>query len=162
MTGKLSTKRLREILSYDAFTGVFTWRISRGRVRAGAVAGRQHNAGYHEIRIDGTLYGAHILAFAYITGRWPKRIDHRDGVKSNNRFDNLRRASNSQNGANRSATRRNKIGFKCVTRRPSGRYAARIGVNRKTLYLGTYYTPEAAHEAYTIAAQKHYGEYARS
>lgn len=131
MTGKLSTKRLREILSYDAFTGVFTWRISRGRVRAGAVAGRQHNAGYHEIRIDGTLYGAHILAFAYITGRWPKRIDHRDGVKSNNRFDNLRRA-------------------------------ARIGVNRKTLYLGTYDTPEAAHEAYTIAAQKHYGEYARS
>ena len=90
----LTAERVRYLLSYDADTGVFVWRVGRGGTRAWSVAGTLHPNGYVYIKIDGRLYLAHRLAWLYTHGAWPAdQLDHRDGNKSNNCISNLREAT---------------------------------------------------------------------
>ena len=77
----LTAKRLREVLSYDPDTGVWTWLISTGRrVRAGDQAGtKRKRHGRWRISIDGCYYASARLAFLYMTGKWPPHlVDHVD------------------------------------------------------------------------------------
>ena len=62
--------RVRELLDYDAKTETVTWRVSRGRSKAGSVAGSRAGDGYVQIRIDGRLYTAKQLARAHVSGIW--------------------------------------------------------------------------------------------
>ena len=97
-------------------------------------------------------------------GEWGRpTIDHRDGDGTNNRWNNLRRASQSQNNANRRRPRSNTSGFKGVSRcRRTGKWIAVIGKRGRMIYLGKFSTPQAAHAAYVAAARKLYGEFART
>jgi len=127
----LSAERRRELLHYDMETGVITWRVrSNSRVTAGDVAGYIRSNGYIAIQIDGRLYFAHRLAWFFVMGEWPKnQIDHIDGKKTNNRFANLREATNAENGQNqRKAQSDNKSsGLLGVSwHNPSGNWRARI------------------------------------
>ena len=98
-----------------------------------------------------------------MTGEWCSAvIDHRDGDPSNNRWDNLRRATVSQNNANRRLHRNNKCGFKGVVQNPWGRFIASIYKNGRRIHLGMFATPEAAHAAYVAAARELFGEFARA
>jgi hypothetical protein len=99
-----------------------------------------------------------------MTGRWAKpTIDHRDGDCTNNRWNNLRRATRSQNNANRSRPRHNTSGYKGASRcRRSGKWLAHIGINGKIIFLGRFETPQEAHAAYLKAARKLFGEFARA
>ena len=147
---KLTQLRLREVLSYDRATGVFTWKVtSSNRAQAGSVAGSKAKWRYVEIRIDGELYLAHRLAWFYVRGRWPRAdIDHRDTNKANNAFDNLRNASTTMNNQNiRKATVRSSTGLLGVVPNGLG-FSAQISVGNKSKCLGTYDTPEKAHARY--------------
>lgn len=157
----ITPERLREVLYYDPETGTFTWKVSYANgCKPGKVAGRIHK-GYRQICVDRRLYFAHRLAWLYQTGEWPKnQIDHINGVSSDNRFVNLREATNPQNQRNRPQLHRNTSGFKGVTRLRSGRWQAQIGANRKKNYLGCFSTPEEAYAAYCDAAEKLHGEFA--
>lgn len=99
----LTQTRLKEVLAYTPGTGTFRWRVANSnRIKVGDVAGTPHNEGYIHIRIDGKRYLAHRLAWLYMTGEWPEyQIDHRDGIRNNNWFSNLRVATNAQNSENR-------------------------------------------------------------
>jgi hypothetical protein len=167
--GRLTAKRLRQLLYYNPKTGVFRWRkATRTGVPAGAIAGMLHtpNGGrmfYRWISIDGRKYKAHRLAWLYMTGRWPVRgIDHKNRVGTDNRWTNLRLATASQNHGN-SRFKPGISGLRGVFRVPSGRYRAHIGrdVEGRSVqkYLGTYATAQEAHEAYRAAAKKRYGEF---
>lgn len=93
--------RLREVLVYDADTGLLVWRVSRGRVSAGTVAGCDRGDGYQTVRVDRKLLLSHRVAWALHYGSWPDRdLDHVSGVASDNRIDNLRLASRSENMQN--------------------------------------------------------------
>ena len=76
----LTAKRLREALSYDPDTGVWTWLVPTGRrVRAGSRAGRIDGHGRWRIGLDGRYYTGSRLAFLYMTGKWPPHlVDHID------------------------------------------------------------------------------------
>jgi hypothetical protein len=89
------------------------------------------------------------------------KIDHKDRDTLNNQKANLRPCTTSQNGANCKRRETNTTGFKGV-RRNGSRYMARIKVNGRELYLGTYDTPEEAHQVYMAAARKYFGEFARA
>ena len=160
---RLTCERLHELLDYDSETGEFRWqeRVSQS-IKAGDIAGRMDRYGYRLITIKGRTYRAHHLVFFYMTGKWCRAvIDHRDGDPSNNRWVNLRRATQSQNCANRRRHKNNASGFKGVTRIESGRWRAIINKKGRRHDLGLFATAEEAHAAYVAAARKLFGEFAR-
>ena len=65
--------------------------------------------------IHNRKYLAHRLAWFYMTGEWPKEIDHINGSKVDNRFSNLRVASRAQNEANKRVRRDSFTGIKGVS-----------------------------------------------
>lgn len=146
-------ERLRELLHYDPETGVFTWRVGGRRARLGEAAGCVETCGYLRITIDGRQYYAHRLAWLYVTGAWPAdQLDHRDGDRTNNRFDNLREATHAENGQNRTTQKNNTSGFAGVHwHLGDRRWHARIRVGGRRVHLGSFDTPEEAHAAYIEA-----------
>lgn len=153
---ELTADRLRELLHYDPETGVFTWLVHRQRHRAGDVAGSKHSMGYIEMGVCGASYLAHRLAWLYMTGSWPAGdVDHKNGQRSDNRFDNLRDVTKSVNLQNRQgATANNKSGLLGVSKSIAkcGRWFARIQDSTgKQKGLGSFGTPEEAHAAYLDA-----------
>lgn len=157
---ELDRDRLRQVLSYDPKTGVFTWARSSSRSIAGNVAGVGCH-GYVKIWIDDRRYYAHRLAWLYVTGEWPTgMIDHINGSKNDNRFSNLRQATPSQNLGNSKRQKRNTSGFKGVSRSRGG-WQVCISADGKRRFLGRFDTLADAHAAYVLAAEKLYGEFAR-
>ena len=136
--------------------------LSLGHARAGGIAGSTNSAGYLQIRIDGHRYLLHRLAWLYVTGEWPEaEMDHQNGDRADNRFCNLRPATNSENGRNRGGAKRNTSGFKGVSWDARLRkWKAKIVVNGHQIYLGLFDNPIHAWIAYREAALKYHGEFA--
>lgn len=88
--------------------------------------------------------------------------DHANGNPLDNRRENLREATPSQNSANRMSHTTQPHGFKGIYfRKARGKWIASISVERKYTHLGSYDTPEEAARAYDQAAYSIYGEFAR-
>lgn len=146
----LTQDRLKALVNYAPETGVFTWNMARRRCRPGDKIGCRMKNGYICIRVDDILYTAHRLAWRYMTGEWPSaQIDHINGDRADNRFSNLREATNAQNAQNRKR-KDNKSGFPGV-RRENDKWLAEIKVNYVGRRIGLFETPEQAHEAYLKA-----------
>jgi hypothetical protein len=161
----LTIEQLRAALHYDPGSGVFTRLLRTAkRVRVGNVAGWVDNKGYVRIRLYGRCYRAHRLVWFYMTGEWPKdQIDHKDLDKANNRWTNLREATNSQNMANSRTKASNTTGWKGVHwNRNCRKWHAQTSLNGKNIYLGLFDCPAAAHFAYLIATDKAFGGFARA
>ena len=158
----LSHEYLKELLSYDPETGIFTWKVRKAhRIHIGDVAGSLSNRGYYKIIIDGMVFSNHRLAFFYMTGRWPSdQIDHANGDPKDNRWCNLREATKFQNHMNTIKPSANKSGYKGVKRLENGRFSSCITLYRKRVYLGTFDTIKEAHAAYCGAAKAVFGEFA--
>lgn len=159
----LTAEYLKQVLHYEPETGKFTWikRVSTA-IQIGDETGSP-SGGYLLIRVGDRLYKAHRLAWLYMTGEWPDRkIDHKDTVRDNNTWDNLRLATDAQNSHNTRIFRTNTSGFKGVSKhKASGLWQAYIWVNNKKVSLRYHKTPEAAHAAYSEAAHRLRGEFAR-
>lgn len=159
----ITANKLREILYYNPETGSWVWKKKIAqKVVVGSVAGSCQSAGYWIINIEGMTYYASRLAWLYMTGAWPCGIvDHINMSKNDDRWNNLRLASKSQNSANSKA--RNTIGLKGVYRiKGRKNFFSSVKVNGKTKSLGTYACPAAAHLAYIVAADKYFGDFARA
>jgi hypothetical protein len=149
---------LKSLLTYDPATGDFRWKVRRGgKANAGAIAGAPDTKGKRQIRLCGRPHFAHRLAFLYMLGRWPEgEVDHKDRDITNNRWDNLREATGSQNCCNRVYQRDLPTG---VYRAGSGNLFAAIEINGKLKYLGMFPTAEEAHKAYLAEAVKKHGAF---
>ena len=170
----LTQEELKRVLSYDPDTGVFVWNrreYSNSRNLAwwndkfaGKEAGRiiSHEPPYRQITVFRKVYSAQRLAWFYMTGVWPEKfVDHRNRNSLDNRWRNLREATNAQNQHNSGMNIKNKTGFKGVHfDKKYNKFKANISHNKKTVYLGSYDTPEAAHKAYCKAARDLRGEFA--
>lgn len=105
---------------------------------------------------------AHRAAWAHYYGEWPElTLDHINGVRNDNRIENLRVAGNSINAKNLKMHRRNTTGATGVYRvRRSSRWLAQITADKKYIYLGRFDTFEEAVAARREAEAK-YGFTAR-
>lgn len=141
------------LLSYEPETGQLRWRVSRGRVKAGAVAGYIARNGYVQIGVGGKLYLAHRLAWLLTHGSWPSdQIDHANGNPADNRISNLRKCSNAENSQNKAPYRNNTSAFVGVTwNARKAKWQAQITLNGNHRQVGLYATPEQAHVAYLAA-----------
>src|SRR5258707_7365907 len=90
--------RVRELLAYDPEAGTFTWKVRLSKnTHVGDIAGCITSEGYGIIRINERGYLAHRLAWLITTGKWPPEIDHKNGIKNDNRWMNLREAFGTMN-----------------------------------------------------------------
>ena len=156
----LTQQRLKEFLDYDPSTGFFTWKRNRGQGIAGGRAGSYTNGGYRLIRFDDRNYREHRLAWLWVHGKFPDQfIDHINGIKDDNRICNLRDVPNEVNQQNQKrAQATNRIGVRGGGFKPKkNRYEARISINNKAKYLGTFKTAEEAYAAY-VEAKRIYHE----
>jgi hypothetical protein len=108
-----------------------------------------------------TVYVHHAI-FLLHYGYLPGYIDHKDGDSLNNKIENLRPATQSQNMGNSRMKSTNTSGYKGVTfRKDTGKWAAALMISGKHISLGCHATKEEAHQAYILGSQKHFGQFAK-
>lgn len=155
----ITQEKLKEALSYNPRTGIFTHRDSvtpHANSRwAGRIAGSKTAHGYVMLNIRGKPMFAHRAAWLYMTGKVPVAdIDHRNGIRDDNSWDNLREATRKENLQNQRAASKNSISGYLGVSPKRGKFTARIMINRKVQRLGTFDTAEQAHTAYVKAKRK--------
>jgi hypothetical protein len=163
MKRHISQDRLKELLHYDPVTGHFTWKVrTSNRIRIGDRGGSLKECGrYRQIKVLGVVYLEHRLAWFYMTGELPDYVDHDNTDGTDNRWDNLRKCTQTQNMANTNLKSFNKTGYKGVfCLEPGKKWKASIKLNGKTKHLGIFDSPEMAHEFWCLAADMIYGEFA--
>lgn len=154
---KPTVEELRDKLAYDPETGVLTWRKCRNSLRVGQPAKSLDIAGYVQVSFGfGCVHKGHRIAWAIHRGEWPVGpIDHINGIRSDNRIENLREVNHRINCQNvRIGSIVNKsTGILGVhtCRSKTNPYRAKIMVDGRQIHLGGYPTAEAAHAAYLVA-----------
>ncbi len=118
----ITQDELKQLLSYDSVSGLFTWIKPQKGIKVGAIAGNLSSSGYARIRINGKSYQTHRLVYLYVYGFIPTQdVDHINGNRSDNRACNLRLATRSENNQNRNMpNRNNKVGHKGIWQHESG------------------------------------------
>ena len=159
----LTAEVLRSLMRYEAETGRFFALHTNNQFSTDRAMGGIGNHGYRVITVKGHRYLAHRLAWLWMTGEWPaNRIDHKNMDRSDNRWENLREATDSQNKANGLAYRSSHLKIKGVRLHENGRYQVRLCIgNGKSRHLGMFNTAEEAAEAYRRAVTEQNGEFAR-
>lgn len=145
----ITANLVRERLNYDQETGVFTWRTSPHPSKVGKVAGGLDAHGYLQLNLYGKVVKVHRLAWLYVYGDWPDgHIDHINGIRTDNRLCNIRVVTNAINCQNKVAPLpSNKSGFLGVSWN-RGAWRASIQLNGKSIHIGRFSSPSAAHDAY--------------
>lgn len=160
-SSSLTQSKLKEFLKYDPKTGVFIrlplarsyfkhtkmWKCWNTKY-ANKPAGVVDHYGYSIITLDSIKYSAHRLAFLFIIGEIPEQVDHVNHKRSDNRWVNLRPATDQINRRNQSISSLNTSGVTGVCKSHCS-WRARIQVNRKQIELGCFDNIEDA-----IAARK--------
>lgn len=146
---------IKRRLAYNPETGVISWKDKSRKVAPGQVAGGVDVHGYIQIAICGRVLKGHRIAWLLVTGDWPKEdIDHINGVRSDNRWGNLRAVTNAINCQNKRAPLpSNKSGFLGVSWN-RGAWRATIQIDGKQKSLGRFSDPRIAHEAYLSAKRE--------
>lgn len=156
----ITQESLKSLLHYNAETGVFTW-ISG--VRLGVVAGSSSKR-YAVIHIGDKYFQSHRLVWLYVHGEFPLNdIDHINGNKHDNRIENLRNATRSENKCNCPRSKRNTSGYKGVDwSKSKGKWRVRIKLLGKSYSVGYFDDVLEAFGAYCMAAKKMHGKFCRT
>ena len=149
---------------FDYRDGKLFWKISKAkRIKVGDEAGCHKEKGYFHIGINGNNYLIHRLVFAWHNGFMPEFIDHIDGNPSNNKIQNLREATWSQNQQNKTSQINNTSGVKGVSWvAKRNRWVVRVQLNKKSYQLGYFKDLEFAELVAIEGQNKYHGEYARN
>lgn len=145
-----SADELRQLLNYNETTGRLFWRHRDGKPAfnarwAGNEAFTTTERGYKQGRIFGELYYAHRIIWRMMQGEIPNDIDHINGVRSDNRWGNLREVTRSENLRNRRLSSNNKTGFHGVSKTSWGAWQSYIGDGSETSRcLGSFKTKDEA------------------
>ena len=145
----------KHLLEYS--NGELYWNENAPIKVRGKRAGFVNAKGYSKIELNGKKYGAHQIVFAMHHGYIPHCIDHINGIKNDNRIENLRSATKAQNGYNRSSTR----GCKNVTyRHDTKNWRVTLRLNNRVCSFGSYKDKELAELVACEARAKYHGEFA--
>ena len=136
---------------FDYHDGLLIWKMRRGSSSAGRLAGSYDGNGYIEVRVNGKNIGAHRIIYEMHFGQIPDEmdIDHINGVRHDNRIENLRAVTRSVNNLNKAKQKNNSSGITGV-RWHAQRKKWRAQFRDK--YLGLFATIEEAEYAYKAAS----------
>jgi len=147
----MSTKdKLNELFEYQ--DGNLFWRETKcPRAIKGTLAGSMQRNGYWRVGVDYVYYGLHRAIWIYHNGDIPSgmHIDHLDGNPSNNKIENLRCCTQTQNEWNKKVAG---VSFE------KGKWRARFKCSNKSYHVGLFNTFEAAKSARDAAVIEMRGE----
>jgi hypothetical protein len=169
---KLPIERLFDWFVCDPIGGTLLWRERLdvpkewNSRRAGRYAGTlSKRDGYVIVQVHSHRWTsrAHRIVWAMTKGAWPKgQLDHKNGIRNDNRLRNLREATQSNQTINSETRSDNSLGIRGVRlHKPSGRFQARIGISGRVYHLGLFLTSEEAAGAYRDAAKRLHGDFVR-
>lgn len=143
-----SQEKLKDLVIYCPLTGIMINRVYAGaRSPAGAIRGGLTDAGYLATTVGKKHYRIHVLAWLYMTGDWPKnQIDHINGIRSDNRWCNLRDVTVRENRQNQTCHRAGK--FPGVQQVSKGSYRVSARVDGERIYLKNCKTQEEGYKVY--------------
>ena len=162
----IDAEQLRWLLHLND-DGTLTW-LQPGKyhtdlvgTEAGSVMPTHAGKAYWGVQILGRKFKRSRIVFCLTHGRWPEQqIDHINGNSLDDRPCNLREATPTQNAWNHKGRAKKSPLPMGVRQAVSGRYVARISVNKKPITIGTFDAPESAAIAYQAARATHFGEFA--
>ena len=155
-----TAQSLRDNLRYEPDTGEIWWRFGGHGKDLSKPAGTLNCQGYLIVSFKGRNYRLHRLSYLLMGLPIPEFVDHINGVKIDNRWENLRPATKAQNRVNTSVSSSNTSGFKGVHKKSkNGKWYSQIRFKGQVYHLGVFDCPEEAHEAYKKAADKYHGEF---
>jgi len=151
---------LHEFFEYK--NGVLYSRINRKQttIKEGDVIGGINDKGYLRTYVNNKHYKVHRLIFMMFHGYMPVEIDHINGIKNDNRIENLREVNHSQNQWNKPKTKRSSTGVKGITSE-YGKWRVRIAVNKKRISVGIFEDLELAELVAIEARNKFHGNFAK-
>jgi len=151
---------LHELFEYRE--GVLYSKKQRGKLVIGQKVGSAKRNGYEMVGINHKTYLTHRIIFMIHHGFLPKYIDHIDGNSLNNKIENLREATLSQNQYNSKIPKNNTSGVKGVNwDKDHSKWRARVIVNKKTMFVGLFKEIEEAAKAIKAFREKQHKDFAR-
>ena len=135
-------------------------KVRRKMMPVGAESGCEKN-GYRWVSINKQRYSVHRVIFYMTHGYCSEYIDHIDGNGLNNKPENLRPATLSENKCNQKIYKSNTSGVKGVYWcKPKNTWVAQIGFNNRRRTLGRFKTKELAEEFIDLAREMSHGNFA--
>ena len=142
--GLPSIEKLQNLFTYN--NGKLFWKASPcNKAKIGNEAGVLGRSNYYRVGIDDDVYLTHRVIWKLLNQEEPpKYIDHINQDKSDNRIENLRAVTKSQNQLNNKAKG-------CRFHKASGKWSSQIMINSKQIYLGLFNTE--------VEATAHYADF---
>ncbi len=144
------------------------WGRVRNRNTARILKPQTSTPGYLMVRLSkngkSLIHYIHqLVAREWVGNPEEKRcVDHIDGSRTNNHWENLRYATHSENSRNKKRRSDGTSVYKGVSYyKPTGKWKASIGISGKENYLGYFASEREAAESYNAAALEHFGVFAK-
>lgn len=165
---------LNECFDYNPETGILIWKhrpryhyqsnnnyIGSNKRFVGTIAGKIKDNGYLTVKVNDVTYSVHRLVWKLVTGEEPKgEIDHINNVRHDNRWCNLREATDSENARNRLMRKDNTSGVKGVCwDKESSKWLAQIWDGKRNVKVGRFGRIEDAEEAIRLKRIEMYGDF---
>lgn len=150
---------------FDYKNGELFWKIDRGNnIKRGDIAGSIYERGYKRVSVNNRRFPVHKIVWLYHNGYLPKLVDHINGNPSDNRIENLREVTNSQNCFNRRIALNNTSGSKNVCfDKKSNKWKVYLTVSPyRNKYFGSYSNKDIAITIATLARHKYHGNFANN
>ena len=163
MDVSLFRSQLLELFDYDRDSGKLFWKVAKARiVKIGQEAGTINSKGYRQVKIDGKKYNAHRLIFLIECGHLPDCLDHVNGIRDDNRIENLRECSPRENSRNTSKKSSNTSGIVGVYRNKArNKWQAQCSDKYgKQTHLGLFTDIQLAAEVVKAFRLQEHGEFA--
>lgn len=146
----------------ELYDSLFVYKDGDLYGKDGKKAGRVDSQGYVVVRVKGKDVRAHRVIFCMHHGFVPSFVDHADGNKTNNKIENLRQCSISENSTNKKLGANNTSGAKGVSwHKATGKWQVNISVNKRQRNFGYFEDFEFAELVAVEARNKYHGCFAR-
>lgn len=153
---------VKEYFTYVNGHLVRTKTDSKNKLLVGSRFGGQDKRGYISGWFKGKKRKEHHLVWFYHYGEWPQQLDHINGIRDDNRIENLRKCSQSENTRNRPGDSNTSSKYKGVHwHKNNKRWRTTINYDGKRISLGCFSSEKEAAKAYDTKAKELYGEFAR-